>query len=443
MSVPVKHIAAAALALTLVLPGATSSYAQSGRDILNAFGIGAAVIIANEINKQNQGGQQSAPRQSDPAAAQRRERTMLIQSRLNALGFDAGSPDGIEGPRTRRAISDFQQYLGEAPTGDLTDTQFAVLVEQAGGIGGTGTVAAFPGEQGAFPALGAPGGSTASSPAFPSLGTAATTDAPAQAFPALGVPGSPAATAAFPKLGTAAANPRTPSFPNVGQAPVEDVAATLPLVDGAEKAALIVPAATTRTAELAKTSYGKAADPAVLGMALGSDAESVQAALAGNGFADCAGTPAALQCTRETATLRDTVKTWSVDEDGVWAIARLVQFAEPVPADFIREQFVATYPELMETENGLVASNESCAIQTQSVQALALLFDERLAGEEIDEALLRLAVDCPVAFAVAFSEGNGLVAAAQTLFFDGTSVVRQHLNAGEAKRSQISTDLKF
>ncbi len=35
-----------------------------------------------------------------------------VQTRLNALGYDAGKPDGILGPGTRRAVQRFQKDRG-------------------------------------------------------------------------------------------------------------------------------------------------------------------------------------------------------------------------------------------------------------------------------------------------------------------------------------------
>ncbi len=51
------------------------------------------------------------------------------QSKLNALGFDAGSPDGQAGPRTRNAVREFQKSLGLPETGNID----ARLVEELNG----------------------------------------------------------------------------------------------------------------------------------------------------------------------------------------------------------------------------------------------------------------------------------------------------------------------
>ena len=60
-----------------------------------------------------------------------REERILIQQALNALGFDAGSADGIFGPRTLAAIYYWQRASGHETTGQLTRNQAAALVAQA------------------------------------------------------------------------------------------------------------------------------------------------------------------------------------------------------------------------------------------------------------------------------------------------------------------------
>ncbi len=75
-----------------------------------------------------------------PTRAQIRD----VQVQLNALGFDAGPPDGIAGPRTRTAISEFQEQRGLAVTGTITGELTAQLDERAEGDNPTA-----PGEQAA------------------------------------------------------------------------------------------------------------------------------------------------------------------------------------------------------------------------------------------------------------------------------------------------------
>lgn len=438
------------------LPLAPAPVIAQQRLVEGIFALGGAMVL-NEMNQRNraQGQGSPRPRQVDPAAAQRaaeeREQLRLVQIRLNTLGFDAGVPDGLSGPRTRQAISDFQASVGGAPTGKLTNEQIALLYQQSDGIGGGhigGAQPAYP-QGGAFPALATPTGpAMAAAPAFPSLGTPATpTTAPSSSFPALGsAPAQAAAPGNFPALG-APGQPSAPSaFPTIGT-PVQVAVPTAPLVAGSAQATLSLPTATTLEEEIASTVFVSAEQqPAILGVSLGSSAEAFVAMLGENGFANCAGVTSAQQCSRQTATLSDTVKGWVAEDGKLWAIARLIQFNEPVPADFIREQFSQTYPDLMAATGGFVSSGEACAINGQAVPALAAVFDKRggtAAAPEVSAPLLELAVQCPLAYSVAFNEGNGQVAAVQVLFFDGTSVVRQHVAAHQARQTQIGADLKF
>lgn len=414
---------------------ATPSLAQD-RIIRDMFSIGGALII-NGIEQRNRQQQTQAPRQRsvDPAAAQRaaeeRERMRFIQSRLNALGYDAGTPDGVSGPRTRRAIANFQASIGEPETGTLSEAQLATLYERSSGFG--------------VPAVGG-----AAAPAFPSLGTpVATPSQPAPAFPALGgAAPSPAAGSApaFPQLAAPGAAQPVPAFPTISGAPVAATPAQ-PLVAGEGAEPVAMPPADNLQAEVSKTAYGSHdAQPDILGVTLGSSETDFVAMLTENEFAGCVAGAAAQQCVRETPSLTDTLKGWVAGEEGVWAMARLIQFKQPVEARFIKEQFTQTYPELMTTGSGLISSGKACGLASQSVQALVALFDSRQdpAGmAEVPPALLQLAADCPVAYSVAFNEGNNLVAAVQVLMFDGTSVVRQQQRATSHRQSQLGTDLKF
>jgi formylglycine-generating enzyme required for sulfatase activity/uncharacterized caspase-like protein len=54
-----------------------------------------------------------------------------VQAGLTALGFNTGGVDGILGPKSRRAIADWQQGKGEQPTGYLTPNQYRDLLAEA------------------------------------------------------------------------------------------------------------------------------------------------------------------------------------------------------------------------------------------------------------------------------------------------------------------------
>lgn len=65
----------------------------------------------------------STPAQGDLVPLDERQRTLEIQSALNSLGFDAGSPDGMAGPRTRAAIRAWRASRGltgsDSPSADV------------------------------------------------------------------------------------------------------------------------------------------------------------------------------------------------------------------------------------------------------------------------------------------------------------------------------------
>ena len=58
----------------------------------------------------------------------KREERALIQRGLAALGFNAGAPDGIFGPKTRRAIRGWQESKGFPETGHLGAEQAQALI---------------------------------------------------------------------------------------------------------------------------------------------------------------------------------------------------------------------------------------------------------------------------------------------------------------------------
>lgn len=51
-----------------------------------------------------------------------------VQRRLASLGYDVGVPDGVMGPQTRQAISDYQQSIGAVPTGRLSPAELGALL---------------------------------------------------------------------------------------------------------------------------------------------------------------------------------------------------------------------------------------------------------------------------------------------------------------------------
>lgn len=70
----------------------------------------------------------TTPRRTVVVSSVAREQNVAVQSALNFFGFDAGTPDGAFGPRTRGAISAYQIYLGFPATGQITEIERQILV---------------------------------------------------------------------------------------------------------------------------------------------------------------------------------------------------------------------------------------------------------------------------------------------------------------------------
>lgn len=189
--------------------------------VRGVIGLGTAIIL-NEMNRQpppprqyqprHQHQHQTRPRQPSAQELQAREDRREVQRRLNMLGFDAGTPDGVYGPRTRSAISAFQASIGQQPTGRITEEQIMALYSRADGAGmANAQQHAFPpvghnGQQGGgfFPPVN--GNAPQAANAFPPLGGAAGhgNQQAASAFPPLGGAQSQQGAAAFPAIGAGA-----------------------------------------------------------------------------------------------------------------------------------------------------------------------------------------------------------------------------------------------
>ena len=152
-----KTVAAFAIASVVAISSlSTPNTAEAGR-LGKVLGIGLAVgagaLIINELNKQNHGtkhykrhhyhdgyshkhkytyhdhshGSYTSYSKPKKHSYSKRE-TRRIQIALNDWGFYAGHPDGVSGPQIRRAIRDFQSYLGAKRTCHLTSYQKRTLL---------------------------------------------------------------------------------------------------------------------------------------------------------------------------------------------------------------------------------------------------------------------------------------------------------------------------
>lgn len=130
-----NRILAAMLAVVMSAPfWIAQARANDGQRIFNAIiGTGTQLLL-NEQRRAREAPTMERRRGDDPSARAQggdlnRRQMSEAQSRLNAMGYDAGEPDGVPGSRTREAIRQFQQDNGMRVTGALTLGQFSVLTE--------------------------------------------------------------------------------------------------------------------------------------------------------------------------------------------------------------------------------------------------------------------------------------------------------------------------
>ncbi len=132
----------------------TASMAPALADNLGAALVGGIIggVIVNEATK-NKNRQQRQQRHvvqkrsySNPARAANRQ----TQAALNYFGFQAGTPDGVMGRRSRAAVAQYQTYLGFPGTGQLTpyERDFLVSSYSRAQIGGPQVAQALHGPQG-------------------------------------------------------------------------------------------------------------------------------------------------------------------------------------------------------------------------------------------------------------------------------------------------------
>ncbi len=125
-----KNQSFAILAVVSLSASLPTVAAADAKDALIGGIIGAA--INQGLNNQKQKQQQKVVKKVAPSAPglnsqySRAER-IQIQTALRDRGYAIGAIDGILGKNSRHAISQYQGSIGEAQTGQLTPSQFAML----------------------------------------------------------------------------------------------------------------------------------------------------------------------------------------------------------------------------------------------------------------------------------------------------------------------------
>lgn len=140
-----KHLTAAVVAASLAVLPAAPAIARGGDAVVGAI-IGGIIggAIANEANKAKKKPVATKNASKTPSVSSgQRDDNRRVQSALNYFGFAAGTPDGVMGQNSRRAVSDFQRVMGYPVTGQLTQFEHDFLLEshRRAEAGGSNTLA--------------------------------------------------------------------------------------------------------------------------------------------------------------------------------------------------------------------------------------------------------------------------------------------------------------
>ncbi|GAA6189302.1 peptidoglycan-binding domain-containing protein [Litorivita sp. NS0012-18] len=221
-----RHLICAALAASMITAPVSRATAGNGDFIAGAIIGGIVGAAANSQAKKSQPKKtyrKAAPRL--PSTQEGRE----IQASLNYFGFNAGRVDGQLGGQSRRAVTQYQAYMGYPMTGHLTPFEQQLLTNSynramAGGSSVMQMVAANPdGTRGLLKTWRSEmaGGTMAAAPgqvvtAAPGMTTVVVNQQPAA--PAAPEPAAPAA----PTVMAAAEAPALPNF--MGEASARSLA---------------------------------------------------------------------------------------------------------------------------------------------------------------------------------------------------------------------------
>ncbi len=320
-----------ALCLSLAISATT---ARAGSEDF-IFGLGAGIIGSAIVNGAKQNSAQPQ-RRTTTRRSNFSSETQDIQMRLNMLGFDAGTPDGVSGRRTRQAIRHFQISIGAYASGKLDNRQIARLYELT-------------------------------TPQQP----VATVTTPVMAAPVVAAPVVAAPVVVAP-VATAA--------------PTQQINITMPAVAAAPAAS--APEAPTEPERLA---LDPANLPAIHGLTVERFEHDVLGLLKKVGYQNCAVDATKTVCTLEKDSLSETISVLTQDEN-IYGLQREVSFKNPAPRAAIMGKLLNAYPTLSHFENMTASDDKTCRI-TYLGNSGELLKDA-LATPAYAEALRQLADNC-------------------------------------------------
>ncbi|WP_342585901.1 peptidoglycan-binding protein [Pseudovibrio sp. WM33] len=336
-----------ALCLSLAVSATT---ARAGSEDF-IFGFGAGIIGSAIVN----GAKKNAPPQTQKQTTRKRTNfsaeTQDIQLRLNMLGFDTGTPDGVSGRRTRNAIRQFQISIGAYANGKLDNRQIAKLYELT----------------------------TPQQPAAPTP-VVTSTPAPVAVIAPTPVIAAPVATAA-PSQQINITIPVTPGTNTTNNAQV--VNAT-PNVSPKNETQIAVTSSKPLALDPANL-------PSIHGLTVERFEHDVQGLLEKVGYQACVADETKTVCSLEKDTLSETVSVLTQDEN-IYGLQREVSFKNPAPRAAIMGKLLDAYPVLTHFENMTATQDKACRITY--VNNSGELLKEALEKPSNAEALRQLSDNC-------------------------------------------------
>jgi hypothetical protein len=309
-----------------------------------------------------------------------------IQSRLNALNFNAGQPDGKPGSQTRKAIREFQASLGTAQTGVLTEQEKSMLI------------------------------ASTSSPSSPSPASA---QAPLTALAPLD-PNSNSSQAA------------TQPAPVPSQLP--PLSSTLPTPGN-----LAIGGGSATNAETTP-------DDAIFGVKPLQSSEDAHRALSdANISSSCQDGENAIICVKQGAQLTDEITVGTVKLDStsiVHTAVRTMTFNPPMERSKIVSLLNGKYPQLMSSPDRISSSSAECSQFAQPYRAgdFAKLKEWVKSGRQADDGLSKFSTRCEYYHEISMPAGDTIPSVSIALFA-GKPIVNSLTEVGsmDAATSGVTT----
>jgi len=371
-----------ALFLTSTIFSAQPVYA-GGRGIAKALAVvGAIAIIANIAGSQKRkrrNRRQSRRSQSGNSISQHQReidatRMRDIQVRLTGLGHNTGGIDGKKGPMTRRAIGDFQTTLGHSRNSGLSEDEYQMLV---------------------------------------SLTTTTEPDIPPMVIPA--IPNNGNDTRMSPGFAENIPVEQQPS-PNrqLPESPFGDVNSTYPTAQNDLLSDSINNVHRVR-ALIEDASFN------VYGINLLYTKSQAMEKLASRNISNCRTTTTSIACSNNVPGLSETITvgfTKVQNLEKIHTISRTIQLQTRTNRNDVLKQFRAAYPRLVDAENQMIASSDSCKTKAGEFRKHSSAKLERWmnSGAAPSTDIVALASSCDYYYTLSLPEGNIVDQANITLF---------------------------